>query len=240
MSIRSLPPVAGFALCTLLTGCALDSSLFGTPGADGFGGSTSPGDTSGGGFANGVGGASVSTSSNGAVTSASGSGGATSGSASTSAASTATTGVAASGATTTSATSTSASSSASSSASTSASSSASGGSVDHAIPCGQNQSCPGLCCLGLLNQDCKTTAAECNQFQSPIGCNDGADCDPGSFCCLVPQGFGKNLAECATTCQAQGSRVLCESLAECPSGGGYKSCSDATKLGLPGFKYCKK
>ena len=236
MSIRSLPPVAGFALCTLLTGCALDSSLFGTPGADGFGGSTSPGDTSGGGFANGVGGASVSTSSNGAVTSASGSGGATSGSASTSAASTATTGVAASGATTTSATSTSASSS----ASTSASSSASGGSVDHAIPCGQNQSCPGLCCLGLLNQDCKTTAAECNQFQSPIGCNDGADCDPGSFCCLVPQGFGKNLAECATTCQAQGSRVLCESLAECPSGGGYKSCSDATKLGLPGFKYCKK
>ncbi len=79
--------------------------------------------------------------------------------------------------------------------STSASSSASGGSVAHAIPCGQNQSCPGVCCLGLLNQDCKTTAAECNQLQSPIGCNDGANYDPRSFFCLAPQGFGKTFGK---------------------------------------------
>ena len=235
--IRAWALLGGVCLLSAF-GCGFESTLFGEPGVTGFGGQSGLGETNAGSSS----GNATSSQSTGTPSSGSSVGSAATGAG---AATTATTG--ATGGTTTATGSVTSSGSSSAAAVTSVSasvasssamsSSAAGGGVDHAIPCGANQTCPALCCLGLLAQDCKATAAECNAFQSVIACNDLADCDVGNVCCMTQLGFAKVTAQCASTCQGKKTRVLCATVADC--GPNYASCADAGPLGLPGFFYCK-
>lgn len=232
--IRAWALLGGVCLLSAF-GCGFESTLFGEPGVTGFGGQSGLGETNAGSSS----GNATSSQSTGAPSSGSSVGSAATG------AGAATTG--ATGGTTTATGSVTSSGSSSAAAVTSVSasvasssamsSSAAGGGVDHAIPCGANQTCPALCCLGLLAQDCKLTAAECNAFQSVIACNDLADCDAGNVCCMTQLGFAKVAVQCAATCQGKKTRRLCATVADC--GPNYASCADAGPLGLPGFFYCK-